>query len=90
MTEAAAPLPQTRASLGRWLLPGAIVLAAVIWIFGDLWPALVEYPASLMPPFKAVVSAVMTWAKANLTWATRAIAAVKHGSYPGPEHTYAA
>jgi glycine betaine/proline transport system permease protein len=76
MTDAAAPLPSARIRLGRWLVPGAIILAAVIWMFGDLWPALVDYPASLMPPFKAAVSEVMAWAKANLTWATRAIAAV--------------
>ena len=61
--------------LGRYLVPGAIILALIIWGFGANWPALVAYPARAVIPFHDLVSAVMTWMKNNLSWATRSLSA---------------
>ena len=60
---------------GRWVVPAAIAAAAAIWLFGHIWPALIQYPDSLVIPFKDAVAALMNWIKANFTWATRAISA---------------
>ena len=65
-----------RAALGRFIMPGLVALAIVLWLLGALWPGLNEYPAKLVIPFKDLVTEVMIWAKVNLSWATRAVAAV--------------
>jgi glycine betaine/proline transport system permease protein len=59
--------------IGRWLVPGALILGIVIWLFGARWPALIDYPTHAVLPFKEAVSGAMAWAKTNLTWATRAL-----------------
>ena len=68
--------PAERAALGRFIMPGLVALAIVLWLLGALWPGLNEYPAKLVIPFKDLVTEVMIWAKVNLSWATRAVAAV--------------
>ncbi len=72
----AAEAPSRRPSIGKWVVPGTIIVALLIWILGSTWPALVEYPVKLVIPFKDVVTAAMVWAKSNLTWATRSLSAI--------------
>ncbi|MGV8988022.1 MAG: ABC transporter permease [Cypionkella sp.] len=60
---------------GRWIVSGALLIAVVIWLFGALWPDLVQYPDSAIIPFSDAVTGVMVWLKANFTSVTRAIAA---------------
>jgi glycine betaine/proline transport system permease protein len=60
---------------GRMIVLAAIAIALAIWGLGALWPALIEYPLKAVLPVAEAVSAAMTWAKINLTWATRAVAA---------------
>jgi glycine betaine/proline transport system permease protein len=59
---------------GRLVVAAALGLAVFIWVFGALWPALIDYPVKAIIPFSDAVTAVMVWLKANLTWATRAVA----------------
>ncbi|MFZ1725688.1 MAG: ABC transporter permease subunit [Albidovulum sp.] len=79
MTEATTPsvgpvaIPRL---LGKWLVPAAVVLAVMIWMFGSLWPALIDYPIRAVIPFKDAVGAAMNWLKNNFTWATRSLSAV--------------
>ncbi|MEZ5730910.1 MAG: ABC transporter permease subunit [Paracoccaceae bacterium] len=61
---------------GRWLIPAAVIIALLIWVFGASWPALVDYPNSAVIPFKNWVGAAMAWIKNNFTWATRSLSAV--------------
>jgi glycine betaine/proline transport system permease protein len=71
-----APFRSDRSSLTRFLVPAVVLLAVALWFLGSLWPALTDYPAKLVIPFKDLVTEVMTWLKVNLTWATRSVSAV--------------
>ncbi|MGC1488140.1 MAG: ABC transporter permease subunit [Albidovulum sp.] len=78
MSDIAAQAPRKPArqfGLGPWLVPAALAVAVLIWALGAYWPALIDYPARAVIPFKEAVTAAMVWAKSNLTWATRSVTA---------------
>jgi glycine betaine/proline transport system permease protein len=64
------------ASLGRWVVPAAVVIAVVIYLLGDHLSLLSQYPDSAIIPFKDWIGGLMNWVKRNLTWFTRSITAV--------------
>jgi glycine betaine/proline transport system permease protein len=60
----------------RWIVPCAIAAAILIFLMRDSIPALAVYPDWAVVPFKDWLAAVMSWIKANFTWATRSLAAI--------------
>lgn len=61
-----------------WLVVWACALAVVLAVFllQDSLPWAVNYPASAIVPVADWVSALMNWAKRNLSWLTRSITTV--------------
>ncbi|MEO8244421.1 MAG: ABC transporter permease subunit [bacterium] len=71
-----AEAPSRRPAVGKYLVPGTVIVALLLWLLGTTWPDLVTYPDKMVIPFKDFVSSVMVWAKVHLTWATRSVSAV--------------
>ncbi len=63
-------------SLARWIVPGAILAAVLIFILRDQLPVLSSYPTELVIPFKEWIAATMSWLKVNFTWFTRSLTAI--------------
>ncbi len=61
---------------GQLVIAAAVAAALLIVLFPAGVPALTDYPDSLIVPFRDWIAAVMAWLKTNLTWATRAVAAL--------------
>ena len=68
--------PVATPSPARWIVTGAFLAAALIFILRDQLPVLSSYPAELVIPFKEWIAAAMNWLKVNFTWFTRSLTAI--------------
>jgi glycine betaine/proline transport system permease protein len=59
----------------RWIVPGAVIAAIMVYVLRDQLPALAAYPNELIIPFKDWLAAVMLWIKVNFSWLTRSLTA---------------
>jgi glycine betaine/proline transport system permease protein len=75
MTVASHELTVRAAPLSVWTLvwPVAIFAVACLYLFPDLAPWAVKYPASAIVPVADWTSALMNWLKINFSWFTRGL-----------------
>ena len=78
MSDAAIPVWRLAAPrVMAWpVVQQALAAALLLLLAGQVWPSLIDYPDSLVIPFKDAIALLMNWLKANFTWVTRALAAV--------------
>jgi glycine betaine/proline transport system permease protein len=68
------PAPIAARPAALWVIVAAC--AAIVLALGLVWPAIVQYPDSLVIPFADWIAALMAWIKTTFSWATRGITAI--------------